>query len=65
MPTGLARRDGWDSIRPGKTIIEWFPAPELGRGLVTAFLPGRYLLVDFECGVTRGDIGIEDIRVIA
>ena len=65
MPTGLARRDGWDSIRPGKTIIEWFPAPELGPGRVLAFMPGRTLLVDFDCGVRRDGIMIEDIRIIA
>lgn len=65
VPTGLARRDGWDSIRPGRTIIEWLPAPEVGRGLVLAFEPGRTLLVDFEGSNFRSGIRIEDIRVLA
>jgi hypothetical protein len=65
LPTGLARKDGWDSIKLGRTIIEWMPAPELGRGRVLAFEPGRTLLVEFECGVMRGDIPIEDIRILA
>lgn len=65
LPTGLSRKDGWDSVRPGRTIIEWIPAPELGRGLVVAFMPGRTLLVDFDGGVRRDDIMIEDIRILA
>jgi hypothetical protein len=65
-PAGTVRRDGWDSIRPGRSIVEWIPHPECGRGRVLAFLPGRTLEVEFEDG-TRPPYGIEieDVRLLA
>ena len=62
----VVRRGGWDSIRPGRTIIEWLPHPELGRGRVMAFLPGRCLDVEFETGGRPPNgVEIEDIRILA
>lgn len=62
----VVRVGGYDSIRPGRTIVEWLPHPELGRGRVLAFLPGRRLDVEFEAGGRPPyGIEIEDIRVLA
>jgi hypothetical protein len=61
----VQRKGGSAGIVPGRTIVEWFSHPELGRGRVLAFLPGSALDVEFEAG-GRPPCGvpIEDVRVL-
>lgn len=59
---GSARHD----IVPGRTVVEWRPRPETGRGLVLAWLPGGRLDVQFELGGRPpSGIPVEEIRVLA
>ena len=64
--TPVTRRGGWDSIKPGRTIVEWIPHPELGRGRVLGFMPGKMLDVEFEQGGRPpSGVEIEDVRILA
>lgn len=57
---------GRHDIVPGRTIVEWRTAPELGRGRVLAFLPGRQLDVLFDMGGRPpAGVPIEEVRVLA
>jgi hypothetical protein len=59
-------RGGRHDIVVGRTIVEWLPHPELGRGRVLAFLPGRHLDVEFEAGGRPpSGVPMEDIRVLS
>lgn len=68
-PTGSdprTRRGGRHDIVPGRTVIEWRTHPELGRGRVLAFLPGRNLDVLFDAGGRPPNgVPIEEVRVLA
>lgn len=65
-PRARVGSGGRHDIVPGRTIVEWLVHPELGRGRVLAFLPGRALDVVFEAGGRApSGVPIEEVRVLA
>lgn len=64
--TPPARRGWRHDIVPGRTMIEWLPVPQLGRGRVLAYIPGNRLDVEFEQGGRPPNgVPLEEIRVLA
>lgn len=63
VPVGRHRKH---DITPGRTLVEWLQAPELGRGRVCEVWPGDMLDVMFETGARppRG-VPVREVRVLA
>lgn len=68
FPTPMVQRGtgGRHDIVTGRSIIEWRTHPELGRGRVLSWMPGRILDVEFEQGGRPpSGVPVEEIRLLA